>query len=306
MRGISGRVMVRLALVAVLAACGTSITIKLPEMGASSVPPRGFSLLYSETAWAFARATAPDPVRRGNFSERFELREGDCGGSDCGQGRARAQIVQDRAAATAKVDRDFWAGWSFYNATIGPVTATTSLGTVVGEWKIEGEAPAVFRLIQMPVDARGWRGCSASVCSTTGPANADVVVELDAMATAAGWGPAQNRGRVCRLFNMAQAKGRWTDIVVNTNFGSDGFGYLRVWVDGALRCDYKGQLVAGPSGQPTHRRGIFNSYTLPFDQNAKGAAKPTLVAFYDEYVEGAARAEVDPALREQAGLAPVN
>jgi hypothetical protein len=33
-----------------------------------------------------------DPVRRGDRSERFELRHGDCGGSDCKNPRARAEI----------------------------------------------------------------------------------------------------------------------------------------------------------------------------------------------------------------------
>lgn len=303
MRRISGRVLLRLALVGFLAACGSSITIKLPEAGGiggpSATPPRGFSLLYSPADWAFARAIAPDPLRRGERSERFELRDADCGGSDCGNSRARAQIIQDRGASSARVNRDFWAGWSFYNASIGAVAATTSLGTVVGEWKIEGEAPALFRFIQLPADARGWRGCAANVCDPSGPANADVVVELDAIATAAGWGAAQNRGRVCRLFNMAQARGRWTDIVVNTNFGNDGFGYLKVWVDGTLRCDYKGQIAVAGRGTPTHRRGIFNSN---FTRWSAATPKPTLIAYYDEYLEGSARGDVDTAARQAAGL----
>lgn len=306
MRRVFGRIVSRLALVCLLAACGSSITITLPEgggLGGGNAPPRGFSLLYSATDWAFARVTAPEPVRRGTTAERYELRDGDCSGTDCGKGRARAQIIQDRAASAARVNRDYWAGWSFYNAGIGGVTPATSLGTVVGEWKVEGESPALFRFIQVPVDARGWRSCAANVCSPIGPANADVVVELDAIATAASWGAAQNRGRVCRLFNMAQARGRWTDIVVNTNFGSDGFGYLKVWVDGTLRCDYKGQIAVGDKGTPTHRRGLFNSN---FTRWATATPKPTLVAFYDEYLEGNSRAEVDTAARQAAGLPPAN
>ncbi len=308
MGGISNRMLSGLALAAGLGACGTSITISLPEgggLGGTSRPPSGFSLLYSPTDWAFTRVTAPDPVRRGKDSERFELRNGDCGGSDCANPRARAQIVQDRGASKARVNRDYWAGWSFYNANIGPVTDKTSLGTVVGEWKLQGEDPALFRFIQLPVSTRDWRGCASNVCTSSGPANADVVVELDAVAGAGNWGAAQNRGRVCRLFNMAEAKGRWTDIVVNTNFGSDGFGYLRVWVNGALRCDYKGQIALS-NGVPTHRRGIFESNTSRWAQNNAGAPKPTLIVYYDEFLEGVSRADVDTAAREKAGLPAAN
>lgn len=291
----------------VLAGCGQSFTVSFPDAPAPSVP-RGYERLYSPAPWAFRFSEAGEPVRRGARAERFELRAGDCGGSDCGQPRARAQIAQAPESSRARLDRDAWFGWSFLNATIPPAARDRWLGTVVGEWKLRGEDPAVFRLIQVPAEELGFDACAPNVCTRAGAATDDVVVELDAAARAYGWGDAQNDGRVCRLWNMAAQQGRWVDVVVNTNFGTDAYGYLRVWVNGELRCNYMGPLVppAMAGAVPTNRRGVFNSFTRRWDEAHGAEPKPTLVAFYDEFLAGQSRAEVDTRLREAAGARPVD
>lgn len=303
---------------ALLAGCGRTVSVTLPGLPDLSAPgaapaavPAGFELLYSPAPHALMRAAAPQPVRRGTYSERYELREGDCGGSDCGAFRARAEIIQDRETTPARLNRDFWAGFSFHNASIGAVTAETALGTVIAHWRLGAEQLSIFRLVQAAPNPRGFAGCADDYCTPGGGAADDVVVELQEIAAAQGWGAAQNHGRICRLFSMAEAQGQWVDIVVNTNFGTDGAGYLRIWVNGDLRCNYLGPLVSGQAltalsadvPGPTHRRGIFNSYTQAWAENFGTAPKPTLIAYFDEYAEGLSRAEVDPALR-QAGGAP--
>ena len=305
---LSGRLLSPLVGLILLAACGSSITIKLPEAApAGAQPPKGYSLLYSPAPHAFRFAESPEPVRRGTRSERFELREGDCGGSDCGAQRARAEIIENPQAAEARLNRDIWYGMGFYNGSINAVTADTALGTTILQWKQEGELPPIFRFVQVAPNPRGWAGCSSGVCTPGGAAQHDVVVQLDAMAQAAGWGPAQNGGRICRLFSMAEAQGRWTDIVINTNFGTDAYGYLRVWVDGALRCDYRGQLVPpGSTLPPTNRRGIFNSYTARWAERFGATPKPTLIAYFDEFRAGASRVEVDPRVHDLDGTRPVD
>lgn len=298
-----------------LAGCGSAIVVEIPSgLGfgqGSRTPPRGYALLYSPAEWAYRTSVAGEPVRRGSLSERFELRDGDCGGSDCGAFRARAQIVQARDASRARINQDVWFGWSFYNATIPAVSPQTFLGTVVGEWKLRGDRPAPFRFLQVPPREADLARCDPVVCATPGDPTGDVMVELDAMATALGWGEGQNKGRVCRLWNMQDRRGGWVDIVVNTNFGTDAAGYLRVWIDGELRCDYAGPLVPAADGAagvdvPTHRRGIFNSFMRRWPTGEGAPPKPTLVAFYDEFRTGRARADVDPALRAAAGTLPGN
>ncbi len=302
------RLVAALAAALFVAACGQLG----PGGGGQATPPRGFALLYSPAPHAFRYAFAPEePVRRGERSERFELREGDCGGSDCGNFRARAEIVEDRDATVARLNRDIWFGWSFYNGSIRAVTNDTYLGTTIGQWRLQGEQPSIFRLIQLEQGAGGFDGCDPAYCTPGGDPSWDVVIQLDEMRQAYRWGPAQNEGNICRLFSMEASLGRWVDIVVNTNFGTDGTGYLRVWIDGQLRCDYRGQLVSAERALtqvpgPAHRRGIFNSFTERWTATQGGAPKPTLIAYYDEYIVGLSRADVDPRVREVQRLPPVN
>ena len=72
---------------------------------------------------------------------------------------------------------------------------------------------------------------------------------------------------------MANNQGRWIDIVIQTNWGSDKNGFLNIWIDGVQKCEYKGQILANwQSHYPksahswgdhlTHRRGIYVSYTV--------------------------------------------
>ena len=317
MRRVLSGLFALMLLAALVAGCGTSITVTLPGGGGAllaaraPVLPEGYARLYSPAPHAFRFSTAGEPVRRGTKAERFELREGDCGGSDCGSARARAEIAQDRAATTARLDRDIWYGWSFFNASIGAVTRERALGTVLGQWKLEGDQPSLFRLVQVAAGEGDMAHCDPAVCTQGGAPGDDVMLELDAMAQAQAWGVARNQGRICRLFSLAAQRGRWVDIVVNTNFGTDSYGYLRVWVNGELRCNYQGQVVSGQAAGarvagPTDRRGIFTSYTERWTKAFGAAPKPTLIAYYDEYLSGTSRADVDTRLREARGLPPVD
>jgi hypothetical protein len=299
------RIAAALCLAAGVAACGTSI-------GPADTPPRGFALLFNAAPHTFRYAFAPEePVRRGERSERYELREGDCGGSDCGNFRARAEIVEDRDSTVARLNRDIWFGWSFYNASIRSVTRDTYLGTTIGQWRLAGEQPSIFRLIQLEQGAGNFAACDPAICTSGGDPSWDVVLQLDEMRQAFRWGERQNEGNICRLFGMERSLGRWVDIVVNTNFGTDDAGYLRIWIDGELRCDYRGPLVSPERALtqvpgPSHRRGIFNSFTQRWTATQGTAPKPTLIAHFDEYLVGLSRIDVDPRLREVQRLPPVD
>ncbi len=128
--------------------------------------------------------------------------------------------------------QDVWYGWSFYNATVASAPRQTNMGAVFGQWKLEGESPAVFRLIQIPAEG----------------AAPDVVIQLDDVSTAGNWGAERNFGNICPLFNLNAERGRWVDLVVNTNFSPDDNGYLRVWVNGVQKCNYYGRLIARSPG----------------------------------------------------------
>ena len=296
-----------------LAACGV-ITVTLPGSGdprGTKALPKGYERLSSPAPHAFRASLPGEPVRRGARSERYELRDGDCGGKDCASTWYRSEIREDPKAVQARIGDDIWYGWSFYNANIGSVSRDTSLGAVFGQWRVGGDRPPVFRITQTAADSGNWAACDAAVCNRAGDPLQDVVVELNDMAAASGWGRAQNDGAVCRLFSMAQNQGRWVDIVVNTNFSADTNGYLRIWVNGEMACNYYGRLVADPAARkgdpgPSHRRGIFASYTERWTRTQGTAPKPTMIVHYDEFRAGPTRADVDPRDRETAGLPPVD
>ncbi|WP_102109638.1 heparin lyase I family protein [Oceaniglobus roseus] len=297
------RVVAILCSLTLLAGCVGDGLWKGPDNGPI---PRGTELLFSPAPHAFRRATAPEPVRRGERSERFELRNGDCGGSDCGNPRYRAELRN--VSDDARIGQDIWYGWSFLNQNVPSFSEDSALRNVFGQWKVSGDARAAIRLIQMGRGAGNWRGCDPTVCRQTNDTASDLVIQLDDMANAKGWGDRQNDGHICRLFSLEQTKGRWMDIVLNTNFGAGPDGYLNVWVNGEQKCAYRGQIVAtadpGLKAVPNFRHGIFASYTERWDSTRGAAPKPTMVVYYDEILSGRTRGDVDTRLREMSGLPP--
>ncbi len=308
-------IMCALAL-AVLVGCGQVITISLPggpptaqSLRREGALPQGYDRFLSPAAYNFSYSDPTQPVRRGDVSERFELRDGDCVDPDCKSGRLRAEISETDKAATGHVGQDIWYGWSFYNANLDSVPRDKAVGLVLGQWKLSGDQPPPFRIVQTSAGDLNWAKCDATICNRSGTDHEDVVAELENMRVASNWGKAQNNGDVCSLFSMSDVKGKWVDIVVNTNFAADTGGYLRIWVNGVLKCNYAGRMVWGSplmlGGAPlTHRHGLFASYTKPWRSKQGGAAIPTMVAYYDEFLSGQLRSDVDTAARETAGLRP--
>ncbi|KNG93301.1 heparin lyase I family protein [Pseudaestuariivita atlantica] len=270
--------------------------------------PKGYDAPLSPMPHNFRYTSFPEPVRWGRVAERYELRNGDCGGSDCGKPRYRAEVQEKPRRATARIDRDIWYGWSFRSPVLAPVPRDAALRLVLGQWRLSPDLPPVIRLIQLGSDEGNFAAC-ADVCTPSPDAGRDVVLHLDDMATTFDWGRDRNSGYICRLFSTRAAQSEWQDIVINTNFGSDDGGYLRIWVNEELVCDYRGRMAAHVSTNPRrnrlqHRRGIFSSYTKRWETRFGLAPKPTLVAYYDEFLSGTSRDAVDTRLRELNGSRP--
>ncbi|MCB2128309.1 MAG: heparin lyase I family protein [Rhodobacteraceae bacterium] len=278
---------------------------EIPIPTYSSWPPgtkagsRGMVRNISPHKHAFARVGAPHPVRYGEMSERYELRQGDCGGSDCKNPRKRSEIREDGSNIKARLNRDTWIGWSFFNQSM----PNTSLHPVIGQWKVNSEQ-AVIKFFQEDA-MNGYSKCTSKYCNTRKfpPSKNDIFVQLDDLRVARNLGAESNWGNICHLFNLASSRGKWVDVVIRTNFGTDENGYLQIWVNGTPRCDYRGQIVASRSkfAGPSHRRGIYWSYTVDWDNATPSKAKPTMVAYYDEYRVGTSREQVDIRIIEATG-----
>lgn len=267
----------------------SSISFEAPPR---ATPP-GYEQLFSPAAHniGLGRADLGDPVRSGAHSERYELRDGDCDGSDCSAPRARAEIEMTDAINTARIGQDFSYSYSFYNASVPAFTKENALRLVFGQWTVGGKHRPLFRFIQLGTDEGNFATCEPSVCVGPNTTRGDLVVQLDNIAQARGWGKAQNNGYICRLFDMTARRGEWVDLTVNTNFSASGDGYLRIWVDDALVCDYAGPLISreiARAGTPLkHRRGIFSSWDKRWQRSMGDTPKPTLIVYYDDFRIGA-------------------
>nr|WP_289847827.1 heparin lyase I family protein [Lentibacter algarum] len=304
-----------MAALAVVSAC-VSITIEEPNREGSGLrqsdfsAPKGYTRFLSDAPHAYRRGlvSVGDPVRRGVSSERFELRDGDCGGSDCGAPRSRAEIQMDQTLSKAKVGQDVWYGWSFFNASVPSFTKQNSLRLVFGQWTLGGKQKPIFRLIQLGKGEGDFSKCPPTGCAGPSYGKGDVVVQLEDVARYQGWNAAQNNGYICRLFDMQAQTGKWVDLTVNTNFSTGADGYLRVWVNRRLVCNYRGPVVSALSanGEIKHRRGVFSSWHKRWRDTMKGEPRPTLVVYYDEFRTGASQAEVDPQFLSKAGVEAVD
>ena len=78
----------------------------------------GYHKQYPRLPHAFALVKNPHPVRYGEKSERFEVRDGDCGDSDCYNPFYRSEISIKKRKIKARFGEDIWYGWSFYNYNI--------------------------------------------------------------------------------------------------------------------------------------------------------------------------------------------
>lgn len=220
-----------------------------------------------------------EQVRYGNYSERYEVRDGDCGGSDCTSPRYRSEIMSKKNIASP--NQEAWYGWSFYNKNIPSFRRDKNPMIVVGQWKY-GQTDSISPPIKFHHQDDGY-----------------VWIQLDDMRRTKGtyW-------RTCKLWHMERNQGKWVDIVMQTNWGTDDNGYLNIWINGIQKCNYKGQILANwrshypNSGHSwgkhlTHRRGVYVSYTKRFRQNYPDEKLPTFIAYYDEFRQGKTRQEVD-------------
>jgi hypothetical protein len=238
--------------------------------------------------------SSPHPVRYGEYSERFEAREGDCRDTDCESERGRglrSEIHRDRGYREARINSDIWFGWSLYNETVEYRGSSYGIAPFFGQWKVNYDAPPVI------VFSVGGRGPGAQY---------NVAAQLSDYYDSIG----RNDGEVCFLWNINSERGRWVDIVMNTNFGNDGNGYLNIWINGEQRCSYQGIIVPRELGMDTNgsrfvgplaMRGIWTGHHAVRWTERTGQPIPPLVVYYDEWRSGQSREEVDIRMIEARG-----
>lgn len=242
----------------------------------------------------FNLVTAPYPVRYGEYSERFEIRPSDYDGMDGRTRGNRSELTQRPGPNNPKIGEDSWFGWSFYHENILAVDYTYGWAPYFGQWKTDLDAAPVIA-IQPAHDGRPGDGQYMGVS----------LVDLSE-GRSREWLKANNFGVPCRLFRIDQSRGRWVDIVVNTNFGENANGYLNIWINGQLKCQYRGQITVTPVDRyrsygymnhgPIFKRGYWSghlSFPKLWEERYPKVKIPTFVVYYDEWRQGRSRDEVD-------------
>ena len=247
--------------------------------------------------------TGPYPVRYGTHSERFEIRPTDDNamrdlGVTVGN---RSELTQRPSRDNLRIGEDAWFGWSFYHENLPSGLAHDhGWNPMLGQWKTDLDAPPIIQFT--PVYDGRTEGTHIGINLT----------DLE-VSRGREWSRANQFGYVCTLFSIRQSRNRWTDIVVNTNFADNENGYLRVWINGQLQCDYRGQIVVTPVDRfssygvrnqgPLFKRGYWSGHLGPdrWRNNYPKVPIPTFVVYYDEWRQGRSREEVDVRMIEARG-----
>lgn len=199
-----------------------------------------------------------DIVKAGKFSQRFELRPGDCastkGWSDCYTDRSRTEVSVEKTISVDSIN--FIRFYLYLPLDFQTSNAVkTTLGQLHqrgGPTGTAGGHPAAFPLLQF--DARGNM---YSMC----------------------WHANVTSKNTCKTYNishMDDLKGRWTEILIELNTSPTN-GYAKVFVNEQLKVDINEPLFVYIPKEFYFKYGIYNSF---ISRNKE--PMPTQVAYFDE------------------------
>lgn len=243
--------------------------------------PQGFTFHYewflsANKAYAWDRVTAPaHPVRYGMQSERFELRNGDCGGTDCQRADGNRERSEFATTGVLNYEGDvYWYGWSFYV----PADYIES-GNLAGAYP----SVTITQFAQHPA-----------------PPNTNYYISLmfsklyrgDVVMRTFPTDPADSRPKhTYTVIPHGEFAGRWHDMVVEAKWTDADSGYARVWHNGVLKVDYAGPTRSRTSQDVYFKYGLYRPMT-PLEP-------VTTVLYFDELRRGRERADVDIRMIEQ-------
>jgi len=229
--------------------------------------------------------TAPEPVRAGSRSQRFELRPGDCdsfsnGWDDCTHDRERIEFT---AQPSFQIGQEVWIAYSIYVPR--DFSDLTPVHTHAGQIHQRGGPSGTMRglpsnppLIQFDF----WRGSyQLNHHRLTGDINRVV-----------------DNSDFTVLASLSQMRGRWTDILLHLKFSRDD-GFAHVYVNGTSKARVTRNFINFEPREFFFKFGIYRSFLSKLNQ-----PPPTQVLYFDEVRAGPTRESVD--LRTNPDLSPVD
>ena len=202
--------------------------------------------------------TLSDHAIVGKKSFRFEVNHGGCGfedgWSDCEKQRERAELYyqwkNDETLETWKQEK--W--YRFYVFIPQDYNNLSPSKTSLIQWK--GVNPSKNVLVMFQTKDRG------------------LYFNMN--------GSAFNQERWYLIKSDKDMRGKWTEIVFNTNWHpSADKGYFKVWIDGQMQVDYKGIANTYNGKGFSLRYGIYSSHLDRYRSSTGNTTHPQRVVYFD-------------------------
>ena len=240
------------------------------------------------TSWGYKLVSAPEPVRAGEKSQRFEVRRGDCGQdevwSDCNYDRERSEVLV-RNIIYPKTD--MWFSWSLFipQDFKSGVKVKTTVGQIhqrgivrVGENSTAGGFPSFPPLLQIDISGDCFGATYHKI--TRRPTSLGDEAQYECMTT------------------LEEIRGKWTDVVVHFDSHQEN-GILELFVNGDSKRIVKNPMLLVPDNFYL-KYGIYRSFVTKEYPNIMS----TQIVYFDEVRMGRTRMDVDTQLNP--ALKPVD
>ena len=203
------------------------------------------------------------PVRSGNKSWRFEVREGDCGGdknySDCKSNRQRTEL---QTKEYQKINKEYW-----YSASIYLPDNYVSAAPV--------------RTVFTQIFEKGWK----PILMITDRENK--WLEVGRM-----WsGEYVEMKKGIKINDM---KGKWTDILINVRYSRKEDGFMKVWINDKLILESLNIKTFTPYTNKGAKLewGIYQTGVSYWKSKNGDKPYPSTVVYFDEVNQGSSKEKV--------------
>ena len=214
-------------------------------------------------SWQLVKSKDGHPVRSGNKSWRFEVREGDCGGdknhSDCKTDRQRAEA---QTKEYQKRNKDYWYSLSLY----------------LPEDYISA-APVRSTFVQ--IYEKGWKPILMITDRTS------EWLEVGRM-----WsGEYVEMKQGIKIEDM---KGKWTDILINVRYSRKEDGFMKVWINDKLILESLNIKNFTPYTNKGAKLewGIYQTGVSYWKRKHGDKPYPNMVVYFDEINLGSTKEKV--------------
>lgn len=212
----------------------------------------GLEMQTPPTPYAISRVT--DIVRRGKYSARFELRQG-----EKWKNSYRSEYME---LFNASYDKEYWYGISIYIPSSFPIHDNRN---VIMQWHAQ---PDIGEVSRSPV--LSFKYINGNLLFDVRHSTKKIQERNDAQIIPIG---------EIQSFE----KGKWADFIINVKWSYDKAGFVNIFMNGRRIVHYIGPVGYNDDKGPYVKFGIYRK-DVPY----------TYVIYFDEYRRGHSYKDVDP------------